>query len=359
MIPELPELAYLRILHGLDLDSVAGFLEHCQEVQVPGGHLLMEEGEEDRGMAMVLDGRLEVFVGEPPHVTVVKQIARGEQVGELSVLGLTNRRSASVRTVEPCRMLVLEPEGLEALRAQANPVVDNIEEEALRELALNLRETDRMLSRLAVGSESDPSDPHGLLDRLARAVGVSDRPWGSPPDLVELLGRSTEFRELPPEVARLLADNLQPLAVAHGEKVIEEGQLGREAFILADGQVGVYRDTAAGRHEQVGVLEPGTIFGHLALIDGSLCTATCVMEKPGWLFRVPKALVQDVVHKHSDVARALRWGFLRALAGQLESANQSLSQLTARTEAVVSQGFAGEQAQADMLQARLTTVGPV
>lgn len=358
MLKELPELSWLRVLHGLDLDAVQQLLEQCEEVGVPAGELLMVEGEEDRAMAFVLAGQLEVYVGAPPHVAVVRQVPRGEHVGELSVLGLADRRSASVRAVEPSRLLVLEPAGLDRLRALGHPFVDNLEEEVLRELAQSLRETDRMLARLAVGTALEPAAPHGLWERLARAMGVDDRPWGAPPDLVEVLRSSREFDGLPGPLAEHLHSKLEPIAVHSGERVIEEGGLGRDAYILASGEVGVYRATRSGRHERVGSLQAGTVFGHLAIIDGALCTATCIMESPGWLFRVPRAMVSDVVHKRSDAARALRWGFLRALASQLRQANESLSHLAAKGEDQAGEGFAGEQLLSQLGQARLAAVGP-
>lgn len=360
MLPELPELTYFRVLHGIELDAIAQLLLVCEEVTVPAGEVLMVEGEEDRGMALILEGVLEVYVGQEPKVTAIRRLGKGEHVGELSVLGLADRRSASVRVVERARLLIIEPEGIEELRQRGHAFVDNLEEAALQELAENLRETDRMLARLAVGTEIEPTEPQGLWDRLAHALGVSDRPWGAPPDLAALLKVSPQFAGVPGALADHLADKLEPMALGKGDKVIEEGQLGNHAYILAEGQVGVYRATRSGRWERVGQLEPGTIFGHLAIIDGALCTATCIMESPGWLFRVPKRFVHDVVHKHTPEARALRWGFLRALTEQLASANHSLAELTSwrEREAEIQPEDQGDRFLNELTQARMAAVGP-
>lgn len=359
MLPGLPELTYFRLLHGVELDAIEQFLEVCQEVSVPAGTLLMVEGEEDRGMALVVEGVLEVYVGQEPSDVVVRRALRGDMVGELSVLGLTEQRSASVRVAENSVLLVLEPEGLARLRRLENPFVDNLEEAVLQELARDLRETDRMLARLAVGAEIKAGEPHGLWERLADALGVSDRPWGSPPDLVEVLRRSPEFHDVPGELAEHLADQLEARSVGRGETVIREGELGDSAWIVADGKVGVYRATTTDRFERVGELTAGTVFGHLAIIDGSMCTASCVVEEPGWLFRVPKHLVNDVVHRHTPAARALRWGFLRALFEQLGSANRSLVRLTAQQEGKAAEDpDLDERVYADLAQARMASVGP-
>ncbi|NOY24269.1 MAG: cyclic nucleotide-binding domain-containing protein, partial [Oligoflexia bacterium] len=129
------ELTFIRILRGLQPEEIMTFLGACATVEVPADTMLIEEGEIDRSMLFVLDGVLEVFVGRPPAVTTLRHALRGEHLGELAALGLVTRRTASVRAVTTCDLLVLDEAGLAHLRGLGHPVADRVETEVLHTLA--------------------------------------------------------------------------------------------------------------------------------------------------------------------------------------------------------------------------------
>ncbi|HEX3019956.1 MAG TPA: cyclic nucleotide-binding domain-containing protein [Chitinispirillaceae bacterium] len=58
-----------------------------------------------------------------------------------------------------------------------------------------------------------------------------------------------------------------------GEVLFEEGSTGRELFIVQEGRVGVYKDTADGKVE-LAVIEKGGIIGEMALLDDLPRSAT-------------------------------------------------------------------------------------
>lgn len=323
------ELSFIRVLRELTSEQILAFLDACQPVEVPADEVIVVEGEEDDAMVFILEGLLEVFVGQGGDAAVLQQLRRGESVGELALLGLAKKRTASVRTVEPSALLVLERAGLDRLRAAGHPVADRLEDSVLRTLADRIRETDRKIGLLAEGTELESDDaPEGLWARLASSLGAGDGPGGRAPKAAEVLKQSAHFGDLDSELARKLAAHMDAVGFRRGERILDEGSMKGDAWIVATGEVGVYRATRSHNHEKVGVLGPGALFGHLAIIDDHMRTATCVADTGSWLFRIPRDLTRAVVTSDQPEARALRRCFIHALAKQLQSANTRLADVT-------------------------------
>ena len=107
------------------MEALAAFMPS----EVDPGQVLMVEGEADRSMVLVLDGELSVHIGRD-NVEVAR-MGRGEVVGEMALFGVLDRRAATVRTLSPCRLLILDLSGLTFLRRKRSPVVTLLEEYAL------------------------------------------------------------------------------------------------------------------------------------------------------------------------------------------------------------------------------------
>lgn len=322
------ELGFIRALRGLSSEQILSFLDVCQPIDLPADEVIMVEGEEDDAMVFILEGILEVFTGTPPEITVLRQLRKGESVGDLGIYGLAERRTASVRTVEPSAVLVLERDALESLRASGHPVAARIEDQVLHALAERIRETDRRIGLLSEGTPLEPDEqPEGLWARLAASLSGGG-PSGRAPKPLRVLQMSPHFQHIDADLLARLAAHLEPVAFSRGERILEEGSMKGDAWLVATGAVGVYRATRSQRHEQVGQLGPGALFGHLAIIDDHMRTATCVAEEGSWLYRLPRDLARAVFTSDEPEARALRQCFIHALAHQLRSANDQLGEIT-------------------------------
>ncbi|MCK6504729.1 cyclic nucleotide-binding domain-containing protein [Myxococcota bacterium] len=322
------ELGFIRILRGLDRAQILSFLDACNPVEVPPNAVIVEEGEEDDAMLFLLEGELEVYVGKPPDTTSLRFVRRGEALGELALLGLATRRTASIRSTESCDLLILERAGYEKLAAAGHPAIDRLEDQVLHMLADRIRETDGRIGQLAEGSDIEKAEPEGLWNRLTTAVAGTG-PRGRAPKATDVLAQSAHFKDLPANLRELLAGHLEVVGMDQGERIIEEGSMKGDAWILATGEVGVYRATKNELHEKVGVLHPGALFGHLAIIADDSRTATCVTEQGSWLYRMPREVCKALVVSTTPEGRALRRSFIHALAWQMAQANQRLAEVTA------------------------------
>ncbi|MCK6503087.1 cyclic nucleotide-binding domain-containing protein [Myxococcota bacterium] len=319
------ELSFIRILRGLEPEQIMSFLGACRSAEVPADTVIMEEGEVDRSMLFILDGELEVYIGSPPAVVTLRRAGRGEHLGELAALGLVTRRSASVRTLVDTDLLVLDEAGLAHLRGVGHPVADRIEGEVLHALSAQLRETDRQIAALAVGETLEP-EPDGMWHRMIRSLGHG-RPLGRPPKALQVLKSSPHFIGLTNQLMERLASELEPVAFAEGDRILEEGSIKGDAWIVAAGRVGAWRQTAMDKHEKLATLQPGALFGHVSIMDGDLRTATCIAETPAWLYRVPRELCETLVDNATPEGRALRRCLIDASVQQLMTANQRLDQV--------------------------------
>jgi len=85
--------------------------------------------------------------------------------------------------------------------------------------------------------------------------------------------------------------------VPSGTVLTEQGGVGSEFFVIAEGSASVWRN--GGR---VSLLEPGTFFGELAMLDRESRTATVIAETPMRLLALSRVEFYSVVMSSPAVA---------------------------------------------------------
>lgn len=98
------------------------------------------------------------------------------------------------------------------------------------------------------------------------------------------------------------------ITMADGTVIIDQGQLGREAFVILDGAVTVKR-----RDRKIATLGPGDIVGELALLDHGPRTASATCEGDCTLFVLDQRHFRGVIEDHPAIAMKL----LTALAERI------------------------------------------
>jgi CRP-like cAMP-binding protein len=115
------------------------------------------------------------------------------------------------------------------------------------------------------------------------------------------------------EELALLERVADEIHVKAGEKIIREGGLGREFFVIEAGQAKVIR---GGR--EVATLGPGDYFGELALLDAPLRNAEVVAESDMDLLVIGVREFNSLLDEVPTLARTL----LRGMARRLRDADQ-------------------------------------
>jgi CRP/FNR family cyclic AMP-dependent transcriptional regulator len=103
-------LSQVPFFEGLPNKALVRIDSHLDEVQVPAGRVLTEQGRGAFETFIIADGVAEVQVGDE----VVGETSVGELIGEIGVLKNT-LRTATVTAKTPMRLLVMNPRELEWL----------------------------------------------------------------------------------------------------------------------------------------------------------------------------------------------------------------------------------------------------
>lgn len=101
--------------------SLAGIAAMLHEVELPAGGVLMQQGEMGSTMYIVVEGQVSIEIAGKQVDTVTE----GDVVGELAVLD-PQPRSATVRAMVDCRLLLLEREPLFELMSERPDVTQGV-----------------------------------------------------------------------------------------------------------------------------------------------------------------------------------------------------------------------------------------
>lgn len=88
------------------------------------------------------------------------------------------------------------------------------------------------------------------------------------------------------------------ITVDEGAKVVKQGDVAREAFVIIDGTAAVVLDD-----EELLVLGPGQHFGELALLDGGRRTASVIARSPLRLLVLHRPAFMGLLDEHPAIAR--------------------------------------------------------
>lgn len=141
---DIPEIAMDRLLAEsttLDLDA---------------GARLFGYGETERGMALILSGRVGIYLTESPSAPLIAVRGPGECIGELLGLGITGR-SAFVNTLEPTRILLLPFDFIERAGKQDPETGFRLAFNMCRILARNIAEMSVFVRRASLEEDADSS----------------------------------------------------------------------------------------------------------------------------------------------------------------------------------------------------------
>jgi signal-transduction protein with cAMP-binding, CBS, and nucleotidyltransferase domain len=105
---------------------------------------------------------------------------------------------------------------------------------------------------------------------------------------------------------RALGPLLQPLQLAAGETLFEQGDAGDRLFLLLSGSVSVVtRPDAEGRSQRFLSISPGMLLGETALLDGGGRSAGAVADSDATLVALDGSALDSLEHSHPGLAASL------------------------------------------------------
>jgi CRP/FNR family transcriptional regulator, cyclic AMP receptor protein len=127
-------------------------------------------------------------------------------------------------------------------------------------------------------------------------------------DVLEYFRRVPMFASCSKKDLKTIAANAERVRVPPGRVLAEQGQTGREAFVIVDGRARVLRN---GR--KIATLGPGQIFGELSLLDRAPRNATVVADTDMELLVLGQREFAKIVDAAPAFARALLTGLARRI----------------------------------------------
>ncbi|HEV2977679.1 MAG TPA: cyclic nucleotide-binding domain-containing protein [Casimicrobiaceae bacterium] len=149
---------------------------------------------------------------------------------------------------------------------------------------------------------------------------------------VELLRSLELFAVLTPEEAQALATQLIPTPFAAGDVATKQGEPSDSLYILARGEVGIFRDAEAGappgRHRLAKLPAPA-FFGEMGLLTGQARTATIIAETEALCYRLDKRGFEAIIHARPEIADAMS----KTVAARQAANDATLASLSADARA--------------------------
>ncbi len=111
--------------------------------------------------------------------------------------------------------------------------------------------------------------------------------------------------------------------VAKDDVIIKKGDLSDSLFLILSGQVRA-RLRVGGQDTSLGTMEPGELFGEIAMLSQTARSADVVADAPTRLLRLTSQNFQELMANHSDLAARMLFNISRQLATRLSQRNQDL-----------------------------------
>jgi CRP-like cAMP-binding protein len=138
---------------------------------------------------------------------------------------------------------------------------------------------------------------------------------------IEFLARSDLFSAFDePAMGRLL-DAARMLRCDRNYTIFSEGDEADELFVVQSGRVAVGRRSPDGRESLVALMEPGDLFGEMALFDQGDRSASARALERSELLGIP----YGVVRRELDAKPELLWDVVGLLAQRLRLTDSALS----------------------------------
>ena len=140
------ELRDIGLFGALGDEALQHLASQLKVITPPAGELIFSEGAEAHEFYVLLRGEVEVFKGLKSGAEArLATLSPGHWFGEMSVFDV-QRRSATVRTMVPCRLLLVTARDLDALYRRDLKSYTLLVLNVTRELARRLRLVDDLVA---------------------------------------------------------------------------------------------------------------------------------------------------------------------------------------------------------------------
>jgi len=139
------------------------------------------------------------------------------------------------------------------------------------------------------------------------------------------------FQSLPADRLRRIADIASHRDLPAGAVVFREGETGDEMYVIVAGKVRISKRVPGVGEEALGILEPGSHFGEMAMVDDSPRSADAIAHTACALAVIRRDELDQLMFVDKDLAYDVLWTFARTLAARLRETNEKIKGFFAMT----------------------------
>ena len=132
------------------------------------------------------------------------------------------------------------------------------------------------------------------------------------------------FQSLSAEQLRKVAGIATQREADAGEEIFHEGDAGDEMFVVVRGKVRISKHVEGVGEEALSILEPGSYFGEMAMIDEAPRSADARAHVACQLAVVRREDLDHLMFIDKDLAYDLLWTFVRTLTARLRETNDKI-----------------------------------
>jgi CRP/FNR family transcriptional regulator, cyclic AMP receptor protein len=136
-----------------------------------------------------------------------------------------------------------------------------------------------------------------------RQSATRSEPLLDPARREALLRRSFVFKDLPPELLAGLAQIAKLRRLEDERLLFQQGDEGDALFAVVEGLIRISVVGRGGKAFTLGLMEPGDVFGEIALLDGLSRTATAEAAADSLLLVIERAAFLAVLERDGRLAR--------------------------------------------------------
>ncbi|MBN2359464.1 MAG: cyclic nucleotide-binding domain-containing protein [Deltaproteobacteria bacterium] len=109
-----------------------------------------------------------------------------------------------------------------------------------------------------------------------------------------------------------------------GHHIFAEGDRGTKLYLLLDGRVRISKFIPGIGEEALAILNAGSYFGEMALIDQSPRSAHAIAHSDVVLGAIESSAFEQLLFVNRDLAYDVLWNFVRTLSARLRETNDKI-----------------------------------
>lgn len=142
-------------------------------------------------------------------------------------------------------------------------------------------------------------------------------------DKFQVLRDLVFFKEFPDKELQTFLGICAERVFNEGETVFQEGSTGDEFYIIVNGEVAIMKEAETGERQLLTVLETGSVFGEMSLIDSSPRSATAeVASGKAELLVIKRIFLEELSRRNLDLAAKLILTLIKYISERLRMTSE-------------------------------------